>query len=164
MSETEYVVKDLKIVHEGVFDFKEFYKLVKSWLTLRKYDLFEKEYRESQKEENIKEIKVGFAAEKVIDYYIKYLFDISLGVKDHKIVKGPKAQNLVQGTLTFKIDAKLQTDFEASWEGKPLLKFTRGIYDKFVKGDKYAEYKKELKDQTYELYNELKAYLNLHKF
>lgn len=163
MPETDYVIKEIKITQDGVFDFKEVYNIVKGWLNLHKYDIFEKEYKEHQKDDT-KHIEVEFESEKKIDQYIKFLIDVTLRVKDHKIVQGPKGKQLVQGTLIVEIEAMLQSDFDAAWEGRPLVKFTRGLYDKFVRGDKYDQYKKELYDQGYELYNELKAYLNLHKF
>ena len=164
MPETDYVIKEIKLVQEGVFDFKEVYNVVKGWFNLHKYDVFEKNYRETQRQDDTKEIKIEFDSEKKIDQYIKYLINVDIKINDHKIVQGPKGKRLVQGTLTIEIEAMLQSDFDAAWEGRPLAKFTRGLYDKFVRGDKYEEYKKELHDQGYELYNELKAYLNLHKF
>ncbi len=163
MPETDMVVRDLKLNVDGVFDFKELYNLIKDWYSLHKYDFYEKNYKEVLKEE-AKDIKIEFTGDRVIDYYIKYIIDITIRLNNHKIVKGPNNKNLVQGNLSISFQSKLQTDFEASWEGKPLLKFTRGLYDKFVRSDKLDVYKKELKEQSYEIFNEIKAYLNLHKF
>lgn len=161
MPETDFVVRDLKITYDGVFDLKEIITHIKGWLDLSKFDYTEKEYKDILKEDK-RDIKIELDCSKVIDEYLQKTINITLKIKDHKIVQ-VKNKNLVQGNLTIKLESKLKSDYNSSWEGKPLTKFVRGIYDKFVKGDIYETYKKDIKEKTYELYNELKAYMNLHK-
>ena len=40
-------------------------------------------------------------------------------------------------------------------------KFFRGLYDRFLIGFKIDKLTKELADETYDIYNEVKDYLNL---
>jgi hypothetical protein len=164
MAEFDLVVSDLKITKEGVFDFNELYKTVKSWLEFHKYDFFEKNYEDITKTES-KNVKIKFEAERKIDDYHKFGMEITLKVGDHKIVVShDKKKKLVQGSLVISINAGIASDIGSEWEDKPVKKFFRGIYDKYVQSDKRMMLNNELKEDTSNLYNEIKAFLNLQRF
>jgi hypothetical protein len=164
MAERDYVVREIKISKDGVFDFDNLYKAIKEWLNFHHYDFFERNYSDMSKGDS-KDIKVKFETERKIDSYMKYSIDISISVKDHRLVLAQdKKKKLVKGFLVIGIESVIVTDYDEKWEGKPMKKFIRGIYDKFIEGDKRIRLNNELKEETYGLYNELKAFLNLQRF
>ncbi len=164
MAESDLVVSDLKITKEGIFNFEDLYKTIKSWLEFHKYDFFEKNYEDITKTE-AKNVKIKFEAVRKIDDYHKFGMELTLKVGDHKIVlSNDKKKKLVQGSLLVVIGASIISDYEGEWEDKPMKKFFRGIYDKYVQADKRMMLNNELKEDTSNLYNEIKAFLNLQRF
>ncbi|MEK6973995.1 MAG: hypothetical protein AABW41_02045 [Nanoarchaeota archaeon] len=164
MTEVDIVVSELKITKEGVFDFDSLYKTFKDWLNLHQFDFFEKNYIDITKVES-KEIKIKFESEKKIDEYLKFGLEFTIKVSDFKIVlSADKKKKLVKGALNISISSAIQSDYAGEWEGKPFKKFMRGIYDKFIEGDKRARLNSQIKEETYSLYNEIKAFLNLQRF
>ena len=156
--------KELKISKDGVFNFEDLYRTVKDWLNLNKYEFFEKNYSEISKGDS-KDIKAVFTCEKKIDDYLKSSLSISMKVNDHRIViSSDKKKRLVKGLLEISINSSITSDYQEQWEGKPLKKFIRGVYDKFVEGDRRSRVDKEIKEETYALFNEIKAFLNLQRF
>lgn len=164
MPEIDLVVSELKLTKEGVFNFEDLYRTIKEWLNFHKYDYYERNYVDITKLES-KDINIKFESEKKVDDYTKFVLEFSVKVKDHKIIlSADKKKKLVQGVLTISIGSGIQTDFSGEWEDNPMKKFFRGIYDKFVEGNKRAMLNSELKEETYSFYNELKAFLNLQRF
>ena len=74
----------------------------------------------------------------------------------------PKKSN--KGNVSAKFVSYLEKDYEDSWENNPLSKFLRSVYDKFAIKSKFDQYSEQLKEDTYAVFNETKAYLDLHKF
>lgn len=164
MAELDFVVTDLKLTKEGVFNFNDLYKTIKEWLSFHKYDFFEKNYFDVTKID-AKDIKIKFETEKTIDEYTKFVMEFTIKVIDHKFVlSADKKKKLVKGTLTISLGSAIQSDYSGEWEDKPLKKFIRGVYDKFIEGDKRARLHNELKEETYSFYNEIKAFLNMQRF
>ena len=138
MSETDSVLKEIKLSKDGVFDLDSLYKLIKDWIDFHKYDFYERNYSDIFKGDS-KDIKVKFETEKKFDSYVKYKIDISLSVKDHRIVlSADKKKKLVKGNLSIGIEANIESDYGENWEGNPMKKFIRGVYDKFIECDKRA--------------------------
>ncbi len=165
MAEINYVVRDLKLSHEGVFDLKELYKLMKGWFNLHKFDFYEKEYFDVLKTD-AKDIKLKWEVERKIDDYTKFVIETDIKINDHRIVevkKGDKKAKLSSGGLIIKFTSYLRQDYQEKWEG-PVKKFVRGLYDKFIYKERYERYEEEIKEETYNIFNEVKAYLNLQKF
>ena len=164
MPEIDLVVKGLIISKDGTVNFDDLYKTIKSWLDLHHYRYFERNYEDITKTE-AKDIKIKFECERKIDDYMKFVIELTLKISDHKfVVSADKKKKLVEGNLTISFGSGIQTDYEGEWEDKPVKKFFRGIYDKFVEGDKRAKFNEELKEETYSIYNEIKAFLNLQRF
>jgi len=156
MAEIDIVIPGLKIIKEGVFNLKEVYNLINEFLCQRGYDLTEKEqmYNEEGK------LKIKYEADKKADDYTKFIIEITItgaGTKEVEL-KNKKASS---GKFSIKIEAKLKKDYEDTWDKRPFQKFMREIFDKFVLGSKFDRYSKELTDEAYALYNELKSYIGL---
>ena len=120
MAEINYVVRDLKLSHEGVFDLKELYKLMKGWFNLHKFDFYEKEYFDVLKTD-AKDIKLKWEVERKIDDYTKFVIETDIKINDHRIVevkKGDKISIRSQsaGKEVFKdLDIKIKKYTPPAW-------------------------------------------------
>lgn len=167
MAEIDYVVPGIVVEKRGVVNVSELYKVLKEWLEKRKYTIIEKEYTDeadysSSEEEEPKEKKklaIKWKAEKEIDDYTRFVIEISLKGNVEEI--SLKSRKAYKGVITISFESYMEQDYEDRFENSPLFKITRGIYDKFALKKKFSEYSKELKDETYDVYYETKAYLGL---
>lgn len=164
MSEIEFVVpvnKPLKITADAVFSMHDLYKHIRSWLDEHKYVTFEKEYRDWMKEAG-RSASIKLAPWKKVDDYTKFCIDIKIKFKDLKEVE-TKSGILNKGEVSVKFESFLEKDYENRWENNFMTRFMRSLNDHFFMADKLNSYKKELLDDTYDVFNETKSFLGLHR-
>jgi len=159
MSEIDYVVLGIVVEEKAVFNMTDLYKVMKKWFLENNYDFIEKEYSDVEKED----LSLKWVSERKVDDYTKFVIEVRIKTKGLKVVK-VKNKKSNKGKITAKFESYLEKDYEDSWETNPINKFLRSIYDKFVIRSKFEQYSKQLKDETYDVFNETKAYLNLHRF
>lgn len=162
MAERDYIIPEILLKKEAIINIKDLYSLIKEWVVNRGYDLLEKEHHAKSKEES-KDLEIKLVAEKKVDDYTKFMIEVKIKGNNLRevILKKKKA---IKGLISIKLESYLEKDYEDVWEVKPLPKFFRGLYDKFVLKNKFDKYSDELKKETYMLGDEIKAFLNLHKF
>lgn len=161
MVETDFIVKDLSVSYSGVFNLKEFYKYIKRWFKDdgRYQDINEKLYEEDRRGD-LKITNIKIEAKKRVDDYTKFVIKTTINASDYEDVT-VKGKDMQKGDLKVKFNAEIEKDYEERWVEKPFRKFFRGLYDKFMIGFKVDALTKELTDEAYDLYNEVKKYLNL---
>ena len=98
-----------------------------------------------------------------MDDYTKIEIKAEIDLKDYEIIEG-KSEKLTNGKLNLKFKSMMVTDYEERWDKKPFLKLLRAISDKYFMANKFSVYKKEIKNDTYDVYNKTKSFLNLQKF
>ncbi len=162
MAEKISVVSGLTIKQNAQFNMIDLYHSLKAWFELNRYSLLESEYEEKQAGTK-KNLTIKWAATKEIDDYSQFEIKVSISLGNYEIVNTEK-EKLTSGALKVKFDAMLVTDYEDNWSNKPFLKFMRDVADKYFTTEKSTIYKKELKNDTYDLYNKAKSFLNLQKF
>jgi hypothetical protein len=162
MSEIDYVVRDLKISQKAQFNMVELYRTLKSWLEINRYIFYERLYEDVLKK-NEKSVKIKWEGHKYIDDYTKFVISISLKLTDYEIIE-TKKEKLVDGKISISFEATIETDYEEKWEKRPIWVFIRALSDKYFTNKKRKKFEKELKDDTYDLYNKTKTFLNLYKF
>lgn len=164
MSEIDYVVpvnKPLKVTAETVFNMQDLYKHIRSWLDSHNYVTFEKDYRDWVRESG-RSAKIKLTPWKKIDDYTKFNIDIKINLKNLKEVE-TKSGVLNKGEVSVKFESFLEKDYENRWENNFMTRFIRSLYDHFFIGEKMEIYKKELLDDTYDIFNEVKSFLGLHR-
>ena len=160
--EFECIIRDVKVGGEGIIDLADLYKYIKSWFIRHNYDLVEKEYLDTLKEEN-KIHSIKWEGDKKIDDYVMLKIEVRLKCDNVKEVEvNKKKRSKCNVTFTFK--AYLYKDYESNWENSFIQRFLRAVYDKFIISGKLGAYAKELKADTFDMVNEVKSYLKLHKF
>jgi len=166
MTEKDYVAKGLKIRQQSIFDMSDLYKIMFRWFFQHNYDFQEKQYME-QATQRGKHIEIGWETAKKVSDYIKYHIDIKfliLGLDSVEIEINNLKKKTNKGDIEMRFDAYLELDYENKWEGKPVTKFLREIYNKFVVKSRMENYEAELHEELYEFLNEIKSFLNLYKF
>ena len=162
MAEKDIIIKKISVSYEGVFDFNSLIRLIKNWLKQNSYFIIEKDYGDIQKDKNLSDIKISIDNEREVDDYNRAHIDIGIKVKNLENVTVSN-KKLQKGKLTIDFESYLKKDIHGKWEVKPLLKISRGIYDKFLDKDKQKIIEVDLREETLAIYDEVKAYLNLLK-
>jgi len=160
--EIEHVVKELSLSQKAQFNLVELYRTLKHWFEINGYSFFEREYEDLIKSGK-KNVTIKWEGSKNIDDYSKFYIFIKFNIKNYELVDTPK-EKLIEGSLKLSFWSDILTDYEYKWENKPIWKFLRGVSDKFFTDKKRKFYEAELKNETYNLFNKAKSFLNLYKF
>ncbi|MAG47424.1 hypothetical protein CL617_02365 [archaeon] len=161
MAEFDYVVFPLRVFHDDILDTGEVFRLIQDWLTSRDYSLYEQEYHVDARTEN--NVKIFWRAEKKVDDYAQFVIEVRItGSNIHETTV--KNKKFLRGAFNITFESYIESDYEQRWEQKPFLKVWRGLYDKLFIKDKLDRYNDELKNDTYNIYDEIKAFLSLKKF
>ena len=166
MPQRDIVIPNIKVKEKAIFNLDELYKLLHRWFELYRYDLQEQEYRDDDTG-NGKHVEIKWYSDKKIDDYFKYVIEVNfllLGLEDIEIVKeGVKVKtNKCEVELRFK--SYLLKDYNRMWERFPVLRVLREFYDRRIIASRIDGYEDEVYEETYKLINEVKAFLNLHRF
>jgi len=154
---------DGKIKHDGIFDFKEIYNFLYKWLKDSNYDVEEKSYTEKVKAEG-KEIEVNWVARRTISDYFRFQIKILIrvtGMINVETMKEGVKVKMNKGLLDIGVTSYLEKDYEHRWEALALLKFMRGIYDKFIIKSRVEQYEEKIAEETDEMIAQTKAFLAL---
>ena len=150
-----------KIVHSGVFDFKELYKFVYEWFNYYMYAVIEKKYSEKIKGEG-KDVDVEWLClRKISDYFrfrIKVTFRV-IGMASVEVMREGEKVKKDKAEMEIKIASFLERDYEHKWEVNPVTKFLRGIYDKYIIKTRVDAYEGSLASEVDEVLAQLKSYL-----
>jgi hypothetical protein len=166
MVESKLIIDKLTILYDGLFEVKEFYKVVDRWFKDNSYDRKEKLSSELVREGS-KEIELVLQPWKNISDYAKFRFDIRIimkGVKEVEIEKDGIKLKMQKAKVEVYIDAFLDTDIEHRWETKPLFFFLRTLVDKYVYKFYSDRYETLIKADVANLHSTMKSYLNLNRF
>ncbi len=164
MAQENTVLKQ-KLTHKGFWNFKEFYEFCFDWLQNEGWYLAEKEYKEKISAIG-KNVEIKWEATKEITDYFKYKLKLNwqvLGLVDAEVEEEGKKIKTNKGEVKITFEAILMKDYESKWEDKPIWKFLRGTYDKYIIKTTAEEQAAKLIGDTNELIGQVKAFLNLGK-
>lgn len=165
MSQKDIIASGIKVKQRSVFDLSELYTLLYKWFELYGYDFQEQEYREIDKGGK-KNLEIRWYAEKKIDDYMKYVVKVSfmvLGLEGVEVEDDGTKRKSNKGEVEFRFDAYLEKDYEDRWQGG-VIKFLREVYDKFIIKGRIEGLEGELNGELYKIIDEIKAFLNMHRF
>jgi hypothetical protein len=148
---------------KGFFNFSELYNFCFNWLEDEGYNVKEKEYTEKVGGAG-KEIIIKWEAKKGVTDYFENMFELDwqiLGLKDAEIERDGKKETTNKGEVKIKIKANLVKDKESKWEEKPLWKFLRGTYEKYIIRTTVNKYEEKLEDKAKSFIGEVKAFLQI---
>ena len=158
MSEIDYVLKNIKVTEKDTqIDFKKFYQFLNKLLVDNGYFVMEKEYINKLKDD-IKNKSIRLNAVKRMDDYSRFFISIRLKLLDAVEVEGEK-ELFYHGDVSLNFECYIEKDYNNKWEKNAILKFLRTIYDYVFLRSVFTEYEKQIKEETYDIFNKTKNYL-----
>lgn len=151
---------------KSVFHIKNTYKHAKEWLEYWNYDVVEKKYKHKESKSG-REIEIKWSATREIDEYTQFMLKIRwlcLNMKDIKVNVGNKKIKMQKGEVNIFVDAYLVLDWQEKWEERPILKFLRSFFEKYLYHGHIQSLREQLWKEGWAFYNEMKAYLNMYEF
>ena len=152
-----------KLSYEGLFNYKELFRIMDFWLRDKFYDKFEyrnEEYNTDKGKEIVTEFKPW---KKVTDYY-KIIIKIEFHLLDiHKVEveRNGKKVMMDEGKCEVKLTGYLIPDYEHWWIKKPMHYFLRDMFERFVYWYITRKYQGMVIDHVADLYHHLSTYLNV---
>jgi hypothetical protein len=166
MTEQTPVTGPAKVTFTGIFDLDEWYRLMYELFTTFGYEVNERKYKEKMKPQG-KDIEMIWDCQRKVDDYTKFYIRVEvfgLAVKRVSVQKGGVEKNADKGTLEITFKSILITDYENRWETHPVLKFMKGMYDKYLYRPTFDHWKDKIYEEMYHIQNEVKAFFNLSRF
>jgi hypothetical protein len=162
MAEKDMIVKGISIKYNSPFNMIDLYNSLKSWFDINRYTFYETSYDEKATGDK-KSLTIRWVGTKELDDYTQVELKAEIELNDYEIIKA-ESEKLTKGKLKLKFTSLMVTDYEEKWDKNPLSKFFKAISDKYFEANKFSIYKKEIKNDTYDIYNKTKSFLNLQKF
>jgi hypothetical protein len=162
MSEKDKICEG-KVKHDGIFDYKDVYRFLYTWLTDFEYIMEERNYTEKIKPEG-KEVEIHWIGKRKISDYFRFILKIDwliLGMTNVEIMKDNIKVKANKGVLEIKVTGFLEKDWENRWENTAYMRFLRGIYDKFIIRGRIETYEDKLAEEMDEFVSQMKAFLAL---
>jgi hypothetical protein len=162
MAEKNTVFKQV-VKHKGTWNFSDLYNFSFSFLKDEGFTVKENNYTEKVSGFG-KEIDIDWDSDKKVTDYFKNHIKVKwkiLGMKDTEAEQDGKKISTNKGEVKITIEAMLEKDYENRWEDKPIWKFLRSIYDKYIIRTTTDEYEDRLTDVAVEYVAELKSFLQL---
>lgn len=162
MAEKDLIVKE-KLETSGLFDFSGLYSFAHGWLKYEEYSVVEEEYNEKVSG-NSRDVMIKWKATKQVSDYFRVEHAIKFeirGLTDVEVEIDGKKKKMNKGSVSTEIKGTLVKDPDSSWEGTPLYKFLREIYDKYVIPKRVDDMAVKVVGDVRSFKDELKSYLEL---
>lgn len=162
----DVLFSNYKLKQDSIFDLGELYKSIFRWFDINEYTFYEKEYNDIDEPKG-KHLEIYWYTEKKIDAYVKFVIEVSylvLGLQSIELEKGGVKIKTNKGSIEFRITAYLQKDYEDRWSKTGAQTKMRYLYDRFIIRKRLNKLGDELIKDVNSLIDELKAFLDLHKF
>lgn len=152
-----------KVVHSGIFSFKDIYNFLYDWFTSYQYAVIEKKYSEKIKAEG-KDIEIEWLCLRKISDYFRFRIKVGIRIIGLVAVEATREGIKVKrdkGEIEVKISSYLERDYEHRWESNPITKFMRGLYDKYIIKTRIESYEDALGSEVDEAIAQVKSFLAL---
>jgi len=151
-----------KIKHNGLYDFKETYRILFEWLMDHGYDVVEKSYKEVVQGGGAKEIEVEWDALKKVSDYFRFLMSVKfhpMAMTSVEVEIDGQKKKMNKGAMDVEVKIVLLKDYEERWSGRPIWKFLRTLYDRYLIRERVEQYEGKLIQEMNEFVAQTKAFL-----
>lgn len=156
-----------KFSYEGLFNYKDLFRIIDVWHRDKFYDKWEKRSEEYANPDGTKNLEFEFTPWKKYTDYHKGIIKIEgwvLNMKEVEInVKGKKIK-VNSGRIDIKFTGYMVMDYEEKWDINMPLYFLRDLWDRYVVHHISNKYEKMLVDHINDLHNTLQSHLNMHQY
>ena len=163
MSEQDPLIKT-KIRHTGIFDFKETYRILFEWLLDKGYDFNEKSYKEVVGAGNARELEIEWVAVRKVSDYFRFMLKARwhiIGMTTVEVEIDGVKQKMNKGQFELEVQCSLEKDYEDRWANRPIWKFLRTFYDKYLIKEKTDQFEGRLIGEMDEFVGQCKSFLAL---
>ncbi|MDD5417832.1 MAG: hypothetical protein PHW96_03010 [Candidatus Nanoarchaeia archaeon] len=143
--------------YKGYFKLREFYNFLYDVCTSLGYDVIELECKQASDS-----FEFEWRNEKSVDDFTMFVIKIKTRITDLKEENNGK-EKLNKGNVELTIQAVLRTDYNAKWEINPMLKFMKGIYERYIYKPTYDHWVEKVKEEMNEALNEIKSFFHIEK-
>lgn len=162
MAELTTVARSVKISYEGLFDFADLMRTVKSFFNAHGFGWFESHHNEIVKESG-KDIFIQADNRHEISDYARSRIMVHITVKnltDVEIEKDGRKMIVNKGRVTFEFEAYVMTDYMGRFESKAWMYFYRAMMEKFLGVREMHRFRSLVRDDLDLLLKEIHGYLN----
>lgn len=138
LSEGVHPTRGMKIKVEGVYDLTKVYKVVKEFMTDRKYRYYEDKNVTKMKKKGV-EVNFKARGERKVDGYVRY--DLLVDIESYYTKKVKYQDKLVdRGITEITVKANMILDYKNEFEFNKWGRFLRTIYNKYIIRFKLSEF------------------------
>lgn len=167
MGEKFIVIDDLQIVYSGYFSYNNLLKTISSYLASKGYTPIEMK-NVVQVTETGRHIELELAPSRKLNDNVRGLLSIVIYVtkmKDKEVEIGDYKEKVNDGNIQISFASMLETDYQGTWRTKyKFLTFMRAFTDKYIYRAYYKRFTEVIYQDTLDLHNEVKAFLNLNRY
>lgn len=159
-----------ELEYDGVFNLKEFYKMVYEWCKINGFEAIDKGepevlYMELVNGSGMKFHHIWWRFHRVESKYHKFFLKIdfqTLAVSSVEIVHNGKKVKTHKGNPIIRVEGWLMLDYNKEWRNHWFLKMIDHWFINRWYKDKISQYKKKLWFLVYDLQDTMKQYLELN--
>ena len=149
---------------DGIFDFKELYKLMHGWFVDRGYFFEETLYKHKVPSPAGAEQTIEWSGWKKVNEYIKYWIEVHIKIRDMKqleVVKNGEKKILTKARLRIFFEGEIEFDYAKRFSGNKFLQSLQDIYLNYIiKKDLQNIYEDQLWYVIYKLHRVTKEFLD----
>ncbi len=157
-----------EVRYEGPLDFEDLYQRLYRWFELHQYKLEEKKFKDKPKPAAPiqREIEIDWVAEKDIDDYTKFRYNIAfriINVKEITVKKDGENKKMWFAEIRIWVSSTIVLDKDDKWEESVFLHFLKKFFEAYIYKSTRKKLEEILLKESQGFYNEAKALLNLNK-
>ncbi len=149
-----------QIKYVGIVDFDGLYRMMVDWFTDRKYDFYEKLYKDKPPE-----LELEWIAMRKVDDFYKYQIEIYFhlwDVREVDVIKDGVKKKMIECRMMIWFDPILIIDWQDKWKGGWMVEKMFSFYTKnVIKREIELKYGDPLWYHTYNLMTRVKEHLGM---
>ncbi len=157
-------IYESKTTYNGVFNFKELYNFIYRWLGDNRYAFIEEKTYTEKITPGGKDIEIAWNARKKVSDYFRFYLKLQWlvrGLTNVEVQQGDVKVSTNKGMVEIRITGYLEKDYEHRWEATGIVKFMRGLYDRYIIKNRIEAYESKILEEVDELVAQAKSYLEM---
>ena len=161
--ERRMTLPGIYVSYTGLFDVREFFRMMNDWFIGAGYDISEKRHEELVRESGT---QIIYIAEnfKPINDYVKTSINVLIqmtDVQDVELEHEGVLRRLKKGSITIRMRGFMDTDYEGRWAKMPWRWYLRHLIERHVLKSELTSAEADLEREIKELRARFKKYFNM---
>lgn len=154
----------IKVSGKAILDMSELYKSIIYWFQYNHYEWKELSFLNEEMPGGVRHVEISWEGIKVISPYIKFIIkmDFLIFLSDIEVEINGKKTKRELGSVEIRTGATIIKG--ESWDKTRGTKFLRNVYERYLIRERIENYKKDIYTEAHKLYDEIKAFLELHRY